>query len=665
MTTPLTESDPHAEERAPSFPKAMITMGEEVKSRLTTWLAEQCQFNGDAFQEKIDKWAEEELAYRALPDPPKTKPFVGACREVIPAIAMAVDPIHARLDTATFKTDRIIRFRALDSNLTDSIDALERFTEYYLRYYLRLRQVLSPRLLESAKHGHLVLRIDYEDDTIPIITYERDIAGNWLKVKKNLTKCKGPKITGVPIQNFVYPPRFQHIQECPIVFERVWMTQDEIKTEVKRGRMIEPKDTTFTESNDARTTLDEAREDSAQHHELQRTAGWVELFRFACRFDVDEDGFQESLLGIWDHNTQSIVQLRYNWYFHQKYPYVLIPYVVSDGDLAGPGLCEMILPFQRSMTDWHQQLWNNAYLANSRVVVRKREGVETADPLAWYAGKEYFADNPEVDVKILAMADVHRSGQEMMQNLMGYVEKRTGVSDYLTGRESPIVGSRATATSTVALIQEGTKRVEETLENLRVGISEAVEMCLYIFMQFGTNGLEKRIFDDETSDKLITCLDKLKELHIGSSLTVELAATDASNNKAVQQQMQLALIQTFTVFYEKLITAAQTATQAAAVSPALAELIGQLMTDAKALYNDLATKYDVRNPEEYLPDLSAFLTSIGASGAQQPTSLGLAGGPPSVPGMGRGPEGNGAVAGSISPAGGTSGGSYGGFPSYP
>lgn len=662
MTTPFTEAE-YAEEHKPSFPKAMITLGDDVKSRLTTWLGEQVEYLNNEFQTKLDKWAEEEQAYRALPDPPKEKPFVGACREVIPACAMAVDPIFARLDTSVFKTDRIIRFRALDKNLHDEIDTLERFTEYYLRHYLNLRQVLGPRMFESTKHGHMVLRVEYEDDTQPTLTYAKDAQGNWAAVQRNLTKCRGPKITGVPIQNFIYPPRFQHLQEAPIVLERVYMTEDEIRAEQKRGRMITP-ETDPTAINDSRTTLDEAHEESAQHHSTQRDNGWVQLFRFACKFDVNEDGYQESLLGIWDHDRQQILQLRYNWYFHQKYPYVLIPYSIANGDIGGLGLCEMILPFQRSMTDWHQQLWNNAYLANSRVIVRKKQGVATADPTAWYAGKEFFVDDPDKDVRVIAMADVHRSGDSMMQNLMGYVEKRTGVSDYLTGRESPIVGSRATATSTVALIQEGTKRVEETLENLRVGLSEAVEMCIYIWLQFGTDGLENRIFDEDSREKLISIMDKLRATFIGSSLSIDLAATDASNNKAIQQNMQLALIQTFTMFYKELINAATMATQAAQTTPALSELIGQIMTDAKTLYHDLAVKYDVPNPSEYLPDLEAFLASINASGSRTPTPFGSAGRSPAFAGMAGSPGGNGGAPVNVPSQGGSVNGAVGGPAPY-
>lgn len=648
------------------FPKAMISLGDEQKTRFITWLGEQVEFLRVAHEEKVKQWAAEEESYRALPDAPKERPFVGACTDVIPAVAMAVDPIHARLDTGIFKSDRIIRVKALDKRLQDVLDPLERFIEYYWRHYLRIRTIASPRLLECAKHGHCVFRVEYENDRQPILTYTRDQAsGQFKEAQRFLTTCVGPKITGIPVQNFIYPPRFQHIQDAPIVLEVVWMTEDQVRAEVKRGRMTNEKLLTPASGIGERTELDAAQEDSAQHHELQRSTPWVQLYRFCCKFDIDENGFQESLVGLWCHDTQTLHQLQYNWYHHQKYPYVLIPYTVTNGSIGGIGLCEMIQPFQRSMTAWHQQLWNNAYLANSRIIVRKREAVSTTeDSTAWYAGKEFYAEDPSKDVNIIAMADVHRSGGEMMNALMGYVEKRTGVSDYLTGRESPIVGSRATATSTVALIQEGTKRVEETLENLRVGFSEIAEMCIYIWHQYGTGGIEERIFDDADREKIVKFFDSLDRIDLGSSLHIELAATDASNNKAVQQQTQLALIQTFMVFYEKLITAAQGAVQASQLSPALAELIGQTMTDARQMFYDLANKYEVPDPGSYLPELDQFLATIGVSGARTPTALAGFGGPSQIPGMAGIPGQAPGPPGSVQAPGGGGSGTNGSVPAY-
>jgi hypothetical protein len=149
------------------------------------------------------------------------------------------------------------------------------------------------------------------------------------------------------------------------------------------------------------------------------------------------------------------------------------------------------------------------------------------------------------------------------------------------------------------------------------------------------------------SEGVITFFDNIRELDIGSTLAVDLSATDSTNNKAVQQQMQLALIQTFMQFYQELIKGGQLASMAAqSGQPALAELVGQAMESARNMYRDFATKYEVPNPEEYLPELETFLQSLarGNPAPQPPVAPGGAGGPPTIPGMAGSAGGNGQVA---------------------
>lgn len=658
------EVDEEAGTPTSPFPKAMLSIGEEAKKKFSQWLFEQLESSLTSHDELVEKWAQETIDYRALPEQPKSKPFIGACNEVIPVVAMSVDPIHARLDTGIFKNDQIMRIKPLDKRLKNYTASVEKFVEYYWRHYLSMRRVASPNLFQCAKHGHCVFRVEYEDDTQIVKTYQQDKSG-WKAIQRTMTKCKGPKISAVSIQNFIYPPRYQYLQDAPVVFERVWMHKSEIDAEVKRGRLVST-DKIAESDGGSRGVLDDALEDTAQHHETNRDSGWFECFRFAGRYDIDDNGFQESLIGICHRDSQGLLQLRYNWYFHQRYPYVVIPYSVSDNSIGGVGLCEMIGPFQKSVTSWHQHIWNNGYLANSRLIVRKKEGVVTEDATSWYSGKEIYVDDPDKDFRVMAMSDTYNSGPQMLNTLMSFVEKRTGVSDYLTGRESPIVGSRATATSTVALIQEGTKRVEETLENLRYGFAEMLEMCFYIWIQYGTDGMEYKVFDKETADNIRAFFDAATELDIGASIRVELAATDASNNKTVQQQLQLSLIQTFTMYYDKLIQGAQLAVQASAQSPILAKLVGQVMEDATKLYHDLAVKYDVPSPEDYLPDLTEFNASLSqgpapVAGAASPNG---AGGPSPMQGMEGGGGGNVGPAGSMPQAGGVSNGAGAGIPAF-
>ena len=216
------------------------------------------------------------------------------------------------------------------------------------------------------------------------------------------------------------------------------------------------------------------------------------------------------------------------------------------------------------------------------------------------------------------------------------------MSDYLTGRESPIIGTRATATSTLALIKEGTQRVEEVLENLRSGFAEIISFCISIWIQYGTGGVEDLIFDDDQiSQDVKRFFSLVTQENVNGAFAVDLTVTDASTNRQSQQQMQLQLINVMMQYLEKLLEAGASALQAMQQGlPQYAEMVKEVMAAARVMFRDLATKFDVRNPDDILPDLEKFLEQASQSSAGQGNGgggQGRAGGPAGEQGL---PTGN-------------------------
>lgn len=267
-------------------------------------------------------------------------------------------------------------------------------------------------------------------------------------------------------------------------------------------------------------------------------------------------------------------------------------------------------------------------------IAKKESGIEEVPKL--YCGRTFFVDDPKSDFIPFQAAEIYPSTLSERQNLFGLTEKRTGISDYLTGRESPIVGSRATATATTALIQEGTRRVEEVLENVRLGLAEVIQTCIYIWIQYGLDEVDDVVFgDDQIADDLKSFFDSVNEDNIQGALAIDLSATDAANNRGLQQQMQLTLIRVMMEYLDKLVNAGQTALAAVQQGqPELTQLISDVMTAARVMFRDLLNKYDIRNPDEYLPELEKYLNDavakLGQGGA--PGQPNILNGAPNTPG---------------------------------
>lgn len=599
-----------------AYPACILPITEEVRNGLLTWIDEWFQACKGSHQAKLTEWAEQEVNYRARSTGPLSTPFIGACGDIVPVMAMAVDPVHARLDTGIFKADPVFKIKPLKKKATKYSDGLEKWIEYYQKHKLQLRRVASPRLLELTKHGTMIFKTVYDHEKYNIMTYN----AKWEAIKKEVTRFKGPRVFGISLADMMFPPQYQDIQDCPITFERQRYFATDLKVLEASGKLANT-DKVKDQKMVVRDTLETTRQEAANHTETGTTnRNLIEVWEIWCDYDINGDGLPEKLVITWHESTREILQLRYNWYFHQRKPYTVVPYSISNDSLYGVGIGEMTGFFQDAQTKWHRMATDNTYLANIRMFIAKKEsGIEEVPKL--YSGKTFFVDNPDKDFIPFAAANTYPSTLTERQNLFGLAEKRTGISDYLTGRESPIVGSRATATSTVALIQEGTRRVEEVLENIRVGFAEILENCIYIWIQYGLDGLDDIVFgNDEIATSLKDFFDATSEQNIHGALAVELSATDAANNRSIQQQVQLAIIQTMMQYLDKLVQAGQLALQAAQVDPNLTGLIGEVMASARKMFRDLLQKYDIRNPDDYLPDLQRFLDAAtqGQGGLASP-----------------------------------------------
>jgi hypothetical protein len=594
---------------AKPYPSPVLQMSPAERDKLATWIDEWLIELTTAHDMKVSEWRNEEDAYAAADQGVQQEPFVGATGLQVPLIAMAVDPIVARLDTGLFKTAPVFRFKALRKSITKYTKALDEFFEYYQRHVMHLRTECIPRIIELAKHGNMVLKVVYECEEYISVGYDKD----W-NVKETVhTKRKGPRIVGVPLNRFLFPAYSASLQAAPIVGERLSLTWEELVKGKLSGKFAGIEKLQGQESSNRLDALEDTQATAANHRDSQITNRTIdEIYELWFDYAPTPNKPPRRYAAVYHRPTRTFIQLRYNWYFHQQKPYVIIPYTPSTGSLYALGIAKMVLPLQDTLTQWQRHALNNAYLANIRMFVTQKDAKIEQRPKL-FAGRNFPVENPQTDfIAINAAQDIYPSTMAERQNVIGLAEKRTGVSDYLTGRESPIVGSRATATSTLALIQEGTRRVDAVVENIRGGFAEALSMVVDCWIQYGVGDVDDIVFaGDEVHELVNEFFNKMGQQNVNGMFAVELMATDATNSRAAQQQAQLAIIQTMMVYLQKVVEVAQVVTQSAQQSPQLAQFLGEVMDSARHMYTELLTKYEIRNPEEYLPDLDAFLKGLG------------------------------------------------------
>lgn len=621
------------EDPLPEYSKAVLNISTEKKEWLAQWLEKWINDLLAMQANKLVEFKQIEVAYRAAKGEATEYPFVGACRDTIPVVAMAVEPVQARIETGIFKQDPVFRAKPIRKSAKKYSKALETWFNFYFRQILDFQRTAAPRIHECAKLGTMVFKVSHVVEKCKYRTYDEQ---NNIREYEHV-KFRGPRPEGVELGDFLFPPSYQHLQDCPIVAERQRTTLQNLRALETQGYLADVDKLKGAERSQ-RNDLEIQRETEANHETLDPSAEDVLVYECWFKVQLPGDQYVQSYVATFCPDTRTFLQLRLNPYFHQQYPYVLIPYSIASQSLYGIGIGEMSIAFQESVTSLHRNAVDNSYIANTRMWARKAGSRNSEDRLRVYAGKVHHLDDPKNDLIPLQMGDSYQSTLQERQNLFGMVEKRTGVSDYMTGRESPALGSRATATSTLALIQEGTRRVEQVMENIRRGLNEIARFCMMLWAQYGLGDVDDYMFSDEQTGALLDEFFKniVRPENIETLLLMDVGVTDATTNRQIQQQMQMQLIQTMTGYLSQLVQAGQLAVQAKTQAPELAELISEVVSAGQKMYTDLLSKYDLPAAEDYLPNVEAIFESL-ATPVDQGAGGGVAGaaqGAPNNAGMG-------------------------------
>ena len=310
-----------------SFPEPILRLypdsekNDKAIEKFTQWIDNKLEELIREQSPVLTEWANQEVAYRARSLGPRSFPFEGACGDVVPLISMAVDPIYARLDVGLFKSDRVIKIKALRKKMVDKVEALETWFDFYYRHYAKLREVMQPRLLEFVKHGTMVLKTVYDDDSFKVQTYD----DQWNVVEKTITRFKGPRPIGIPLQDFLFSPRYQNVQQCPIIAERQRVTLTDLYVAQAIGKLTNVDKLEGQEILDT-SVVDSEREIAVDHKKASLDPDKVTIYELWCDYDINGDNLPERLVATYHKDTRTLLQLRYNWYFHQRKPYTVIAY---------------------------------------------------------------------------------------------------------------------------------------------------------------------------------------------------------------------------------------------------------------------------------------------------------------------------------------------------
>lgn len=578
-----------------------IQVEDDVLDDISRWLQTEVMkavSDRSDLEEKVRHW---DSLYNAEPNSEKKDfPWPGASNITVPVVATAVDAVVARVMNSLFGANELWVGMPKSAEWAEIAGQLGDFLNWAGENVMDMYSVVQNWILTTIKNGTGVVKLPWEQRHKRVKYME----SNGQMIVEDVVMHDGPKPHVIPIDKFLFSPdalTTKDIQNCEWVGHPVYYTWKDLK-ELENTGVFTNVDVVEqykrTQRNEGETAVD--RQTGINPSEVED----YEIHEIWCSYNVDgEDGYPSELIVSIHVESGTVLRAVYNFYRHQERPFHVIRYMPRENSLLGIGIPEMLEDIQEEVTTLHNQRIDNATISNT-TIFKRRKGSRVGH-LDVYPGAIVDVEEME-DIQAMQMGNPHSSLliEEQHTNALG--EKRTGVSDYTVGRESSAIGSRATATSTLALIREGNKRFQMTIRDIRQSLSDIAHQTLMLYQQFAK---EHKVIYEMFSEEKKMLIRQFLELPADltrNNVHIDIPALSETTNKEIKQQTMMTMMQVIQQFYMSMFQAVEVAINPQA-PPEIQQLAVHAAKSGSEIYERLLESFDFRDAERFKPDINSLL----------------------------------------------------------
>ena len=576
--------------------------------------------------------AELRRAYKAIPEHRrKTFPWDGASNMVVPHVGTAVDAIVARLMSAILQAKDFCEIKIKNPEWERLEAPIRRWVNTFINTsgaHDRIRSFL----FDAALNGDAFVEPQWVEETR---TYHHYAATSGSIVQTEIPSYSGVRWNVTVADDVIAPQGYDDWDELPWFATILRYTWDELQT-LQTSGVFDNTD----KLKDFKKQRDDPRYKVTQ--EAQHATGGVEAtyecYQIHGRWPIPakqipelgndlppemagplEDEYQEVII-IYHMPTKTILRAIYNPYFGFTRHFVRVPFLIQPHELYGMGVAEQVLPFQDEATALHNQVVDAGTAANAGMIVTSPDSNIARDQRV-FPGRIIISEKPS-DIKILRLSEPSHALSSMEQLSGRYQQVRSGVSDYNLGNESSVAPSRATATGTTALIQQGNIRFNVSIEDVRKAIEELLYLTIQQEQQFRPEGTP--IGDGET----IQWPDGDPRLAIGLKVTL----TNETLNREAEIQSFQVLFGVLTQYYERIMQSTSMIMNPQ-FPPPLKIAAVQVMNATHNIITRMVERFDIENVDEVVPHIVTSMQAMvgGLNGLGTP---GVNPGAPTAPNPG-------------------------------
>ena len=572
------------------------------------------------------KWRDYLVQYRAQPEVGIAHfPFEGASKVTVPVTANNVDPIWARYMANIHGAENVWTMRALSEKWVTAAKPLQDFTQWLDVNQLHMWDVNMRAFQDMIKLGTAVYKTGWKFEQRRTWGYD-----DQLNRVRRTEMINRPVVDHVNIVNLLVPPEAREVDPdvqhgALWVAERLRIRPPALRAMARGQEPFLPNfipegveevmrwvENSLTEEESQRNVNDRVGDDLSGAFFESRE---IELWETHLRFDTTGDGIEEDIIVTYHKPTSTILRSVYNWLPGGR-PYSVIRYLRGDG-FYGIGVGEQTETWQEVISNVLNYDIDKLLLSNAPMFAAK-EGANILPDEPIFPGKIWSLLNPKDDLLPIHM--VAPGNFDMMQ-MMGFLQeesrRHTGLNDLQQANISALP-SRTPATTVQSLLQEGNTRFDMSIKDLRQGGLSEVGLRVLQNLQFQTRNFTNNPFakaylataqqvlgEPEGQEAVRAITGGFPAEPIQNGIGVQLTATSGLSNKELMKQSNLALLQIGSQMGEQFINLAALVQQGGLVG----EVATKLFAGGSELLLRTLEQFDVRNPEEIVPNIQALLSA--------------------------------------------------------
>lgn len=558
-----------------------VNLNKEQKKELSQFLKDEVN---QCLSDRIDitaKWAKWERQYEGKPEETKkTFPWDGCSNVVVPVTGSIIDALLARV-MDMWKVSPFFVAKSLNPQIDSLASPIGDLLEWANKHELKLFSTMIPTIISTLKFGNGFGKMV------------------WVLANK-YTGVEGAEYRHIPINDMLFPMGSNNIHTSKWCGNRERFTFSDLKKMERQGlisgvskfKTIEPE----VEPIDELKTMEEDLTLSNAS-----PSDFFTVYDLQVSWDINGDDMDEEIhvICLWPEFT--ILGIYMNEYGFRPYRHFkLFP---RENNIYAMGLCEYLNDLQEELTTIHRQRTDNATLANTRFF-KGKSGAQGVKPgMKIWPGRVFIMDDPATDLIGEQLGEVYQSSVQSEMILMSLIEKRAGLSDVAMGKAP----RRETATTTLALIQEGNKRLDFLITYLKAELSELAMDYIELHRQFASPDKVIRILGQDGSK--VDSVINIPDISMRGRLILEVSAGSEVTSKEVQRQQLIQLFSLFKEFYMGMFELAQMVTNPQ-VSPLVSGFAVKVINSATKFMEQIADNFDVKDAKEIIPVLMDVVTEM-------------------------------------------------------